>query len=396
MITLKKQYITTTGDKARLNFDFLIDGKESNIWYEVESEYAQYLCTERCDAFVIGLLNWAMKNNHDIVTDIPISEALHYGITEHFIPSLVRHDKHLHLIKIVAPIESKLLENAGGIGTGISCGIDSFYSITKNTTSAYKGMHLTHLCIFNVGSFGLEQHELRNKVYSRAVEVAKELGLPLIITNSNIANVLKQNHMYTHSYSSMFAVYCMQKLWKMYYYGSTGMDYNCFSLVNSSKNYAGIYDLLTLNCFSNLNLKLISQGGGQTRFEKTQEIAKFPLARKFLHVCTDEGINCNVCSKCMRTILSLYALNELENFSQVFDIKYFKENKNKYYFYLCDTYNKKDKFMSDIYSVLKKEIPLWIKILTIVKNFIFEISYPNHKQNICIKILGLKFQFRKK
>lgn len=36
MIKLERQYVTTIGNKSRLNFDFTIDDKDSNVWFEVD------------------------------------------------------------------------------------------------------------------------------------------------------------------------------------------------------------------------------------------------------------------------------------------------------------------------------------------------------------------------
>ena len=210
MIELLKQYITTNENKSRLNFDFTIDNKPSNVWFEVDDNYTQYLCTERCDAFIIGVLPYALKNNHDIISSIPITEELSYKLNENLIPLLSKYDEHLSKIKIEAPHTNEVLQNAGAIGTGVSGGTDSFNTIISTYETKYKDMQLTHLCLFNVGSFGGNkafQENIYNKCSERAKAIAKEYNLPLILSNSNLANIFPRNHAYTHDFSSIFGVY---------------------------------------------------------------------------------------------------------------------------------------------------------------------------------------------
>ena len=268
MIYLDNPYIETGEKSSRLICDVLINNSiERKVWFEVENKYAEYLCSERCDAYVVGLLNYAMRLGHNIKSVAPITESLLYNINEYLMPALLRNDKRLKRIKIEAPVEVLPLKNAGAVGTGLSCGVDSFFEILKHTTSDYKSRQLTHLCINNVGAFnniykdyGLEK--IKDDRYDAARKVALELGLPLVETNSNFMESFKQNHLLSHTYSSMFAVLCLQKLWGIYYYGSAGQGFESFSLEDNSLYDCGKYELLTLMAVSKENQLFYSGGGG--------------------------------------------------------------------------------------------------------------------------------------
>lgn len=366
MIKLTKSYIK----ENRLIFDAYIDDIFKQIWFEVEPEYTQYLCYERSDAFIIGILYYAMRYNHDIISEVPISQMLLYNIEEHLIPSVTRYDKRMHRIKITAPLASGKIENAGAVGTGMSCGVDSFHCVAKNLHSKYTDLNLTHLCVFNVGSFDGNK-KMQESVYEKANIVAKELKLPLITTNSNIENSIKQGFEKSHSYTITFAIYCLQKLFKLYYCSSSGYDYGEFSLKNNMKKASGVYELLSLNCFSNENLRIILEGGAYDRYEKTATIAKEPVAQNHLQVCTTNGDkNCNICFKCMRTILTLDTMGKLDEFSNVFDVDFYRNNKLLYLHYVFNRHLKKDKMIIQVYDILKKEIPLWIKILCYMQKLV--------------------------
>lgn len=62
MLFIGEPYIAQNGDRSRLVCDIEINRRETRtVWFEVDREYEKYLCTERSDAYVIGLLNWAMR-----------------------------------------------------------------------------------------------------------------------------------------------------------------------------------------------------------------------------------------------------------------------------------------------------------------------------------------------
>ena len=77
---------------------------------------------------------------------------------------------------------------------------------------------------------GDEALALYNQRVERPREFAQEYGYKLVESNSNLMDVVKQNHFKTHTYSSMFAVYCLQKLYSIYFYASSGYKYDEFTL----------------------------------------------------------------------------------------------------------------------------------------------------------------------
>lgn len=369
MLFIGRPYIERKADKSRLVCDIAIDDKETkNVWFEVDREYEQYLCTERSDAYVIGLLNWAMRAHHDMTCEAPISEELLFSLNEYLIPALAKYAPGFRAVKINAPLAGESLPNAGAVGTGLSCGIDSLHAILKQQHSCYPQHNLTHLCINNVGAFnscyddyGIDR--ARKECYENAKKVAQEIGLPLIITDSNFQTAFQQNHLKTHTYSSMFAVFCMQKMWRVYFYGSSGYDFSCFNLKNNDQDDCAFYELLSLDCFSTRSLKIYSEGGAQTRLEKTADIVDYDIARKYLHVCTRKSTNCGICPKCRRTMLTLDALGKLDDFAHVFDVAYYRAHRREYLLWLYEMHRQNDEMNAPTYKRMKKEITPTLKFL---------------------------------
>ena len=75
-----------------------------------------------------------------------------------------------------------------------------------------------------------------------------------------------------------------------------------------------------------------------------------------MHVCLSKPYNCGICSKCRRTLVTLDLIDKLDNFSQVFDINYYKEHKHDYYYWLLQRHYANDEMNEAVYQqFLKKE-----------------------------------------
>lgn len=350
MIIIGKPFISSNAAKTRCICDISVDGIIRSVWFEVDSKYKEYLVTERADAYVIGLLHWCMLNRHDIKCQVPVTEELLYNIKTILVPSLAKYANNLHSIKIDAEVAPAL--KGEEVGTGCSCGIDSFDAIYNHYKSDYSNMDLTYLCINNVGAFNecyddYGREKVKEERYQKVDVVSKELGIPIIKTDSNFAETFPQIHLYSHTYSSVFAIYMLKKLWKTYYYASSGMDYSKFSLSDLDPAH---YELLSLQCFSTSGIRIYSEGGEKERIDKTRDIVDFEPAQKYLHVCLAKPYNCGVCSKCRRTLVTLDMLDKLDNFKEVFDIEYYKKHRDEYYKWLASQHSFGDLMNEPVYQ----------------------------------------------
>ena len=352
---------------TRMTSVITVRGDARPVWFEVEEKYGQYLCAERSDAFLIGILNYAMREHCDIRCESPVGAQLLYQIRTYLIPSLVRHSKVLYAANIDAEMDSNPIANAGGVGAGVSCGVDSLHVIKNYAKSPYPSLSLTHLVLNNVGAFwrGAEDRQYEWQT-AHVRKFCKENGFELILTNSNIAEQIPQNHLLTHTYSSCFAVYCLQKLWNVYYYGSPGYDFaQYFSLADNEKYDSAHYELLSLDVFSTRNLKIYSEGGAIDRFEKVKDLVGYEPSYKYLHVCTaDEGPNCGHCGKCLRTLTTLDALGVLDKYRESFDVEDYKRNRRNrlkwLYVQQIDVHG--DKMTQAAYQILSNQISLSLKV----------------------------------
>lgn len=322
---------------------------EKNVTFDVEKRWGRYLVTENVNAYLVALLPYAMRNQMDIELLAPVSSELLHNVEMFLIPHLVRYDSRLHSTRIHAKhIDTTILKNAGAVGTGMSMGVDSFHTVHQYLNPKYNDLKLTHLLVEQVGDLidGVTSKKHKRNVNNQTVdEVADRLNLPVIHSYSNIRQVFKMSHYHTHTYSAMFNVHMMAKLFKQYFYASAA-DFTYFDLINNSTRDAAHHELLSLQSLSTNSIRLISGGASSDRTEKTKELANNDVARDFLRVCLMEELNCMECRKCRRTLLTLDMQGNLNKFKKVFNVSVYKKNKESYLKWLIMSYHKDSKGIS--------------------------------------------------
>lgn len=402
MITISKPYITTEGNdsflRAKIKIDRDIAKKWINyskrvrsawklyedyppkcwedenftFWFKVESKYKEYLCEERSDAFIIGLLYYAMCTGADIISEAPISARLLYKLNYELIPILCNEKTGYNSIKIHGPVEESLYPNIGAVGTGMSCGIDSFSTLYKHISNdMLANYRLTHLTYFNMGAIfhpkGISNkskmplQEMRILLSKMAKEkldnakyVAKAVDLPLVYVESNLdSDIYRGAYGFTAVYRNISMVLSLQGLFGKYIHSTAGWPPGFFetNLETGSEHY----ELLLFDCFNNHSVDIIPGGQEDSRLEKTKKIINKDLVKEKLDVCFNFN-NCGHCSKCYRTLITLEILGKLDLYSSVFDIDKYKGDRHYAYEWLLNAYKSKtDPFSFELYHKAKEK-----------------------------------------
>ena len=343
-----------------------INGTGGDMWFAVSEPHGQYLCYERSDAFVVGMLFYCMRLGLDIECEAPVSEEILFNLRTYFVPSISRNCAEMYACNILAEPAMDPLANAGAVGTGISCGVDSLHALYQQTNSPCKGMNVTHLVLNNAGAYkeGSSQYSWQ---LNHGREFAREYGYEFVETDSNYHELFPLNHKWLHwtnTYANAFCALCLQKLWGKFTIASAGDSFAIFTLSKILEYDSATYDLLFLNVISTRWMRFYSGGGAETRYYKTLAIAEYEPAKKYLHVCTDDsGPNCNVCAKCIRTMVTLDAIGKLDEFDKVFDVNYYRANRK---FYLKAVYwayftQGTGALLDETYNALKKDYSLGMK-----------------------------------
>lgn len=365
-------HIEQHGERVRLIADIDLGGGDIRpLWAEVDTCYGQYLCSERSDAFLIGLLHYAMCNHYDVVCEAPVTAEILLRLRTILIPALVHNSRVMHETQIEAPIATEPIPNAGAVGTGLSCGVDSLHAVKSLLACPIPGFSLTHLCNFDVGAFWRpeksDENATRQAQWSRnhAKDCAKAIGLPLLTLDSNLVALFRQNHGIVNLYSNLFAILALQHLWSAYFVASLGYGMAGFSVVDAERIDSAHYDLLLLDCCSTSTLHLCVEAAALTRMEKIRDLVDWPLAQQFLHVCHRfVGPNCGACQKCLTTQIILDALGKLDAFGQAFDVAQYQAHRKRN---LRWCYEQTLSPVGDCgmtvaaYALLKAEIPWWIR-----------------------------------
>lgn len=326
-IVINQPYIETPSPSVVMLCSTVeFEGASHILWYETDVQWSEYLCTERADAFLVNLLLFAMERGANIVCKCDISERLYYQLTEYLIPCIASHISRYQSIAIEGNLSSEKLPSANAFGTGVSGGVDSLYTVLKHL-KRNDGHSLTHLLFCNAGTngdFGGEDaRETYRSRYAFLKGFADECNLPVVSVDTNINEFLNQVQEPTSTFRTLSAPLAFQKLFSVYYYGSTyPFDDFKFAFENPSH-----YELLNMQCLATENITFYCSGGETTRMGKLRFISDNKFAQKYLNVCIAGGIpNCGHCEKCRRTIMGLFAINKLDNFARYFDLKDIKDH----------------------------------------------------------------------
>jgi hypothetical protein len=331
MIFIRKPELALHEDFAELSAR--IEGSEQKtLWFRVPRAYAEHLVTERSDAFLTGVLMYAMAANHDIRVEGPVSEKLLYSL----------HNYYMHLLHILNPQFSPVSIDAdvdagtsfrSGTATlmGFSGGVDSFAAFYDHHAKPdAKNYRLTHL-VFN------EVHRPRNHSAVRQqgqkiARFAEEVGLPIVDIEANLHEFSPATFVFSYIIRNVSAILTLQKLARRFLIASS---YKYEDVSVESTYSMGFSESVTAPLLATENLDVILSGAQHSRVEKTMLLSRMPEAQRYLDVCAapdrpDPYKSCSMCSKCLRTQLTLEILGELDRYSQVFDPLVYRQHRTGY------------------------------------------------------------------
>lgn len=319
---MKPQIETYNAEKVRLCCNVLEGEQKQTLYYETDKAFEQYLCYERADSFVLAIFPYAIRAGLDIVCEAPVTEALLHNLNVFLVPLLVKYDCRLkRAIKVIAETDSTSFEGKE-VGTGVSLGVDSFYTIKTKLNIEPEAFSLSHLLYTSSKPLKHESEDRKKN----AQKVANLLGLPMVLITTNSRELFEIGHGRGHVFTNLSAVFALQKLFRTYYY-STAYELTEFTVKNNSTIAGDKYLLLVLQTLNVPGLTFYMSGSGMSRHGKIEEIANWDIAQKNLRVCLRRPYNCGTSKKCRRTILEMDMIGKLENFRDSFDIDYYNENK---------------------------------------------------------------------
>jgi len=367
MLDIKTPRVEERNGMFRMTCDILVDGEPHQLWIEVEAKYRDGLCTDRADAYLVAVMQYAMRHHHDIRSELPISAELLYQLSTDLMPILVKNSHALTLPRITATAISEPVTKAPGFGrgisaTGMSCGVDSLHVVRHFADSPYGDLKPTHLVFANAGQLGFGEFAnklsaLRRKITER---FCSDYGYEFVWIDSNVAEFFCVDHLRLSTYALCHCVLQLQRMFSIYHLAANGGYYAAVFKPENEKHECALYDCITAKNFTTRSCAFFIEGSVD-RLVKTQAIADWEPARKYLSVCTFSLKNCGHCNKCERTILGLLALGGMEllrKFDRVFDVPFIETHLDDYLAIWLIRIAVRDHFMQELSPQIRKMITL--------------------------------------
>ena len=365
MITIGKPYVTTENDSAYLRAPVRVSEdtaqaylekiaplknsawltaydyppaawqkEDCNLWFSASAQYAEYFCTERSDAFVIAMLWYGMMTGSDIRFEAPLSAKLYDGLTQKLIPALTPSEE--TQIRLDGPVTSEPIDCAGGVLTGMSCGVDSLYTLhCYGRPDAPEGKRLTHLAYYDcnyllpfleppydISAIYREKERVFSHIIEHAGIIAGHHDLPLILMRSNLdEDFYRGGRIYGSMYRFLACTLALEHLYGTYISSSSGHNSDMVeaSLTVPTQHYEG----LLCECCQTETLHYVTSDEA-SRPEKLEALADDEDVQKYVAVCYDagpHGENCGVCYACMKTMIPLDIMGKLDQFGESFDLE---------------------------------------------------------------------------
>ncbi|UAY56402.1 hypothetical protein [Arachidicoccus terrestris] len=189
------------------------------------------------------------------------------------------------------------------VGMFFSGGVDSFYTLLKHKAE------ITDIIFVHGMDIPLNKTRLRSKTVEALKSVASAFHINLIEVESNIREQLDPYAdwgLMLHGVAMTSVGLLLQDDFSKIY-------------ISSSREYSNLFPLASHPMLDHLwstnRIRFIHDGAEATRIEKVRLVSTSTIALQHLRVCwknTDGAYNCSKCEKCLRTMISLYSFDKLE------------------------------------------------------------------------------------
>lgn len=216
--------------KTNITFIGNTNIEEKTMWFALKEENSDLLNTDTYDAFILVPYYMGMFFGEDLVVYGKVSKKLYYNLTNYVQRIFLDYSDYTR--KIHFDVDELVDTNFRGdiIGAGLTCGVDSLQSIYERyKIEADSNYRINRLFFFNCGSHGNYGDPITREIWLNRYDMIKkasnEIGLPLILLDSNIhafANIVGQESIgYLSNYSCMLAI--QKKVYR--YYTATDYEY---------------------------------------------------------------------------------------------------------------------------------------------------------------------------
>ena len=349
MISIKRVFSEEGHGQIRLCASISIDGNDYCLWLSVDKKNSDALCRDRADGFIAGLLPLAIREHHDIVSCVPVTDLLIDSIKHDFIDVVTQQEPSIYKVSIDAPLIKPIYKTKTVHATGLSCGVDCFYTVKNRILAAGgdgKVFVLSNSHPRGVGQTKDQTEDQFNYLIKNAKAVSDELGIELLVVDTNYASgeVPGLTIINYTTFCNAFCALCLQKRFSVYYLASGGpiADFGLKYLKNGMfRTDCSNYDLITVQALSIPGLKFIVDGL-EWRMDKIRRLVDWDVFQNhfdtcFFHPPHQKANGTYDCEKCMHSINEIMAVvgkKGMAKFGNVIDVEYVWSHMSEYLAYL--------------------------------------------------------------
>ncbi len=278
-----------------------------NLWFRIPAEYKDKL-SETCDPFVVATIFLAMRTSVKMIVHGIVSPSLLRNLEEFQAVWINWQPDRYAKIDITGTIESEPNNHnhRKGAVMAFSGGLDSCFTAYRHRMdicgrqqrNIHAGVmvHGFDIPLDDKGTFDIAAEKSKN--------ILQSLGIELIPVATNFRD-LGDNWDDAHAAGIAACLMLFQNGYKCGLI-SGSFSYNSFGL-----NIGWGSNPLTDRFLSSGSFEIINDGSRFDRVDKLEYIASWPHALENMRVCWEGkhlDRNCCECEKCIRNILSFYAL----------------------------------------------------------------------------------------
>jgi hypothetical protein len=315
-VKLSDMDVSDRGNRYRATIRVSDCARPGVAWFDVPAHCYDWLNLENYDGFVVALYLQAMHEGNHLAVDGLVSSSVlcnlrYYGhIYAGWFPELNTID-----VSVREALQAPRPYGAGCV-TGLSCGVDSLmtarqWAKTEKSTSD----RLTHFVNMNVGAHGEGPagRELFRSRLKRVRKAAREIGLPVIDIHSNLSEFYTIPFERTYAARMAGLIHLLNRFVGHYVIASTNTYWQL-----GPEGSSPLSDFL----LGSDHMHVIHDGAQYSRIDKMRCLSDWPIAHRYLNVCTrntTDASNCSRCDKCARAMLTLRMLGTWQRFEAVFD-----------------------------------------------------------------------------
>lgn len=358
-------------DQLVVVYKLMVDKEPFDLKYTISSMGADAEQTyidsvpNLCDPVIVSLMYNMLVCGYDFKSEIPVSNTLYHHLTKDFIPHIVSMNKgRIKPVRLQVPVSSaSIRKHAEWVGTGVSCGIDSFSAIKEYSQETSDEYRLTHLLYFKIGAHHGRMYPcpeaVENKIFQDELAIANRFceqnGYKLVVVDSNINQMANKfwgaipfgNVAWFRNVGVMLM---LQSYFSKYVFATSYATFQDFDMDISDGLEHNLWWSMPL--LGSDYLKVLPAGSSMTRIEKTVFISDFKPAFDNLMVCWAGHINCGECDKCIRTLVALDFLGVLNKFEKCFDIEKYNRDRKRHLQHIV-TYASRDPFFRELCDYAK-------------------------------------------